>query len=212
VHLFALRALELRDTFQLEDAHASLVVEICRRLDGLPLAIELAAACADVFGVRTLAAHLDGCMELLTGGHRTTSPRQQSLRATLDWSHATLSKAEQVALRRLAVFAGSFELESASTVMSDDEAHTTQVPDILTRLVAKSLLATHVKGEKVLFRLLHTTRVYALEKLEDSDESAAIKRRRAQLCSISGAMVRDWGRLQDPATTPRNTGSLVRLR
>jgi predicted ATPase len=147
----------------------------------LPLAIELAAIRADVLGVRTVAANLHDCLTLLTRGTRTASERHRSLRASLDWSYATLSNAEQVALRRLAVFAGFFDLQSATAMMSDEAS----IPmagarAILDSLADKSLLTHRATGDKTVFRLLHTTRAYALEKLEDSDECGIIKRRRMQ--------------------------------
>ena len=115
VELFNERATET-DSFVLDDANTPTVLEICRRLDGIPLAIELAAAVAPTFGVRMLAAHLDHRFDLLTGGRRTALPRHQTLRATLDWSHELLPESERVLLRRLAIFAGQFSLEAVRTV------------------------------------------------------------------------------------------------
>jgi predicted ATPase len=186
VSLFSRRALEARDSFEFAEADVEAVTTICRGLDGLPLAIELAAMRADVLGVRAVAANLNDCLTLLTRGTRTASERHRSLRASLDWSFAILSNAEQVALRRLAVFAGFFDLQSASAMMSDETA--TPIAGaraILDGLADKSLLNVRATGDKTVFRLLHTTRAYALEKLEDSDECSIIKRRRAQLCPVT---------------------------
>jgi len=183
VQLFTLRAAEIQASFELRDHDALAVTEICRRLDGLPLAIELAAACMEVFAARPLARSLDHALQLLTRGHRTAAPRHRSLRAMLDWSYQTLSPIGQMALCRLAVFAGSFDLGAASVVLSDTQpqAGSCEVLEVLTGLAAKSLLSTRVSGNRVLFRLLHTSRVYALEKLESSNEGAVVRSRHAQL-------------------------------
>jgi predicted ATPase/DNA-binding winged helix-turn-helix (wHTH) protein len=182
IQLFAERAMASLNTFELSDADVPIVADICRRLDGLPLAIELAAARVDLFGIHGLAARLDDCLRLLTRGRRTAAPRHQTLRAMLDWSYEILPRVEQIALRRLAAFAGPFDTQSAGAVVADDEVHAADVLDVLANLAAKSLLAVHLAGEQVLYRLFDTTRAYALEKLEDSDESVEIKRRHAWLC------------------------------
>jgi predicted ATPase/DNA-binding winged helix-turn-helix (wHTH) protein len=192
VQLFAERATASLDTFELKDADVPIVADICRRLDGLPLAIELAAARIDLFGIRGLAARLDDRFGLLTRGRRTAVPRHQTLRATLDWSYELLSNLEQTVLRRLAVFAGTFDMPSATAVAVGDEINSADVLDILTNIAAKSLLVVHAAGEQVLYRLLGTSRAYALEKLEGSHEGAAIKRRHAQLCCTWGEPDLDW--------------------
>jgi len=192
IELFAERAMASLDTFALSDADVPLAVDICRRLDGLPLAIELAAARVDLFGVRGLAARLDDRLELLTRGHRTAVPRHQTLRATLDWSYELLSRLEQTVLRRIAVFAGTFAARSASAVIADAELRAPEVLDVLTNLAAKSLLVVHVAGEQVLYRLLDTSRAYSLGKLEDSPERVEIKRRHALLCGTWGEDYLDW--------------------
>ncbi|HEY0803181.1 MAG TPA: hypothetical protein VGD54_20265, partial [Steroidobacteraceae bacterium] len=130
-------------------------------------------------------------------GRRTAVPRHQTLRATLDWSYQILPRVEQIALRRLAVFAGAFDTRSASALIVDDEVNATDVPDVLTDLAAKSLLAVQLAGEQVLYRLLETSRAYALEKLAESVESAAIKRRHAQLCC-------SWGTDDDLDRAPQS--------
>jgi predicted ATPase len=117
IELFVERALATLDTFELSDADASTVAEICRQLDGLPLAIELAAARVDLFGIRGLAARLNDRLGLLARGHRTAMPRHQTLRATLDWSYELLPGMEQMALRRLAVFAGAFDHPSPASTL-----------------------------------------------------------------------------------------------
>ena len=208
VSLFARRALEVRDTFELGDADVEAVIAICHRLDGLPLAIELAVMRADLLGVRGLASSLDDCLSLLTRGQRTASTRHRSLRASLDWSFATLSNFEQMALRRLAVFAGSFDLHSATAMMTGEGATpVTGAVDIVGSLVDKSLLTARVTGNKTVFRLLHTPRAYALGKLEASEESAAIKRRRAQLCCVGGETLPDWAAAAPLQATQRTDGN-----
>ena len=192
IELFAERAMASLDTFELQDADVPLVVDICCRLDGLPLAIELAAARVDLFGVHGLAARLDDRLGLLTRGRRTAVPRHQTLRATLDWSYELLSHLEQTVLRRIAVFAGTFDARSAGAVVGDDEVRAPEMLDVLTNLAAKSLLVIPVSGEQVLYRLLDTSRAYALGKLEDSHERVAIKRRHALLCCTWGKDYLDW--------------------
>ena len=185
IELFAERAKASLDHFELDDADVPIVVDLCRRLDGIPLAIELAAARLDLFGLRGLAARIEDCLQLLTRGRRTALPRHQTLRATLDWSHGLLSDTEQVILRRIAVFPGSFDLESAGAVVTDSEIGADELALGITSLGTKSLLVTDVTGGQVLFRLLNTTRVYALEKLTLSGESTATSRRHAEfLCLV----------------------------
>jgi len=181
VRLFIQRAARTLDDFEVHDADIPAVVEICRRLDGLPLAIELAAARTEALGVHELALNLCDHLTLLTRGPRTAPPRQQTLRATLDWSYERLTPAEQVALRRLAVFDCFFDEPAARGVLADPAIDKHDVLDLLTSLVAKSLLNSHLIGTGARFRLLQTTRAYALEKLQASGESAAIESRRAQL-------------------------------
>ncbi|HZB90048.1 MAG TPA: winged helix-turn-helix domain-containing protein, partial [Stellaceae bacterium] len=153
---------------------------ICRRLDGIPLAIELAAARATALGMEELATRLDDRLGLLSGGRRTALPRHQTLRATLDWSYALLSERERVALRRLAVFAGAFSLRAAGAVAANSELPPSQVVDGLSGLAAKSLVTAEADGVVRRYRLLDTTRAYALEKLHESGEHEALARRHAE--------------------------------
>jgi predicted ATPase/DNA-binding winged helix-turn-helix (wHTH) protein len=182
IELFTERATASLDSFELDDADAALAAEVCRRLDGIPLAIEFAAARVDLFGLRGLATRLEDCLQLLTKGRRTALPRQQTLRATLDWSYRLLSSAEQAILRRIAVFPGSFDLAGASAVAADGEVGAADVLDGISDLGAKSLVTADVTGEQVLFRLLDTTRSFALEQLAACDESGRAQRRHAELC------------------------------
>ena len=159
---------------------ATAVASICRRLDGIPLAIELAAARAATLGVEELAAHLDDRFRVLTGGRRTALPRHQTLRATLDWSYELLPEPERVILRRLAVFVGYFDLEAAAAVAAFPELSASEIIDGLANLVSKSLVSSEVEGHLARYRLLDTTRAYAFEKLVESGELPAVARRYAE--------------------------------
>src|SRR5262249_48614693 len=149
---------------------AAITGMVCRRLDGIPLAIELAAARTATLGLDELAARLDDRFRLLTGGLRTALPRQQTLRATLDWSYELLPTIEQTVLRVLAVFAGGFTLEAATAVVTANDLDAPEVLDIVTNLAAKSLVVVEIADAGAPYRLLETTRVYALEKLAESGE------------------------------------------
>jgi predicted ATPase len=170
VQLFVERAASTADRFELRDTDAPVVADICRKLDGIALAIELAAGRVDVFGLLGVAARLDDRIRLLTHGRRTALPRQQTLRATLDWSYDVLSQAEQALLRRLAVFAGGFALEAAQAVAEGGLAAYTDMAEVVANLVSKSLLNADVRTATGLYRLLDTTRAYALKKLSESGE------------------------------------------
>src|SRR5262249_40246291 len=139
---------------------AAATAAICRRLDGIPLAIELAATRIVGFGVAGVAARLDDRFRLLTGGIRTL-PRHQTMRATLDWSFDLLSESERVVLRRLAVFVGPFTLGAASAVAAGADIPAVEVVEAVANLVGKSLVSTDVSGAIVYYRLLETTRAYA---------------------------------------------------
>jgi predicted ATPase len=178
VQLFNERAIAAVDGFALADADVPAVLEICRRLDGIPLALELAAARVGDFGVRDLAAHLDDRFRLLTTGRRTALPRHQRLGATLDWSYQLLPEEEQAVLRRLSVFAGDFPLEAAVVVAVGH--HPSEIVDHIANLVSKSLVAADPRGEAAQYRLLDTTRLYALEKLKSLGEFQQIARRHAE--------------------------------
>jgi predicted ATPase/DNA-binding winged helix-turn-helix (wHTH) protein len=156
------------------------IAATCRRLDGIPLAIELAAARATTLGIEELAGRLDGRLSLLTGGRRTALPRHQTLGATLDWSHALLSEAERIIFRRLSVFAGAFSLRAAVAISEEPALPQPQVIDGLSGLVAKSLVAMEAGGIVTRYRLLNTTRRYAFEKLDGSGERKMIARRHAE--------------------------------
>ncbi len=178
IQLFVERAAACLGGFELSDADAPIVAEICRRLDGMALAIELAAGRLDAFGVAGLAAVLDDRFRLLMRGRRTAMPRHQTLSATLDWSYELLAEPERLIFRRLAVFAGAFALAAASGVVGDEDLDAAEVVDGIAALVAKSLVAAEV-GAKVRYRLLDTTRAYARRKLEASGELDRLTRRHA---------------------------------
>src|SRR5712675_372801 len=157
VQLFVERARAAASSFSSDGRDAAAIVGICRRLDGIPLAIELAASRVATLGIDEFAARLDDRFRLLAGGHRTAMPRHQTLRATLDWSYDLLTEAERVILRRLAVFAGVFSLEAARAVALDDAVAGSEVVDCVANLVAKSLVTADTGGEWVRYRLLETT-------------------------------------------------------
>jgi predicted ATPase/DNA-binding winged helix-turn-helix (wHTH) protein len=180
VRLFVARARAAEPQFSPDGRVAAAIAAICRHLDGIPLAIELAAARMNALGVEELAARLDDCLHLLTGGRRTALPRQQTLRATLDWSYQLLPEPERVVLQRLAIFAGGFTLQAASTVVATDQIAGSDIVDCAVNLVAKSLLAAELNGATGWYRLLETTRAYALEKLTQSGEFEQVARRHAE--------------------------------
>jgi predicted ATPase/DNA-binding winged helix-turn-helix (wHTH) protein len=179
VRLFVERAREAGLRFA-SDQETERIASLCRRLDGIPLALELAAARAATLGVEVLATAIDDCFGLITGGRRTALPRHQTLRATLDWSHDLLRNPERVLLRRLAVFAGAFSLRAVSAVATSPELTPSQVIDGLVSLVAKSLVMMEAESTPTRYRLLDTTRAYALEKLDESDERISVARRHAK--------------------------------
>jgi predicted ATPase/DNA-binding CsgD family transcriptional regulator len=179
VSLFAARAALRAPEFRLTESTLGVVTDICRRLDGLPLAIELVAARTDSFDLADIAARIETGLRLSVTGPRTAPARQQTLRATLDWSYSMLAHNEAVLLRRLAVFAGGWTLEAAHAVCADAVLSVTSIAELLERLVAKSLvmLDRNAAGER--YRLLETVREYALERLETSIEATHIRRRHA---------------------------------
>jgi predicted ATPase/DNA-binding winged helix-turn-helix (wHTH) protein len=180
VRLFVARAQAAEPRYAPGHRLASTTAAICRRLDGMPLAIELAAARIAAFGVEGVAARLDDRFRLLTGGSRTALPRQQTLRATLDWSHELLSEPERVVLRRLSVFTGSFTLDAAAVIAASPEIAGADVVECVANLVAKSLVSTDLGGTATSYRLLETTRAYARDKLRESGELERFGRRHAE--------------------------------
>jgi non-specific serine/threonine protein kinase len=165
----------------LTSQNAEAIVHICRRLDGMPLAIEIAVARTTVLTPREIAARLDDQFRVLVGGNRAV-PRQETLWAAVDWSYALLSPAEQAVLRRFAVFAGGASLQAAEAVCADDGLLASSVLDVLSQLANKSLVVVDVQHEVSRYRLLETTRQYALQRLQAAGEASAVFRRHADWC------------------------------
>ncbi|MHA4870521.1 ATP-binding protein [Duganella sp. PWIR1] len=180
VQLFAERAAECLEGYQLSDADAPAVAEICRRLEGIALAIELAAMRIDAFGARELAARLDDRFRLLKRGRRSAQPRHSTLAAALDWSYEFLPPDEAALLRQLSLFAGAFTLDAAIGLCAVAPADAGMLVDALANLVAKSMLSADVGGAVVTYRLLDTTKAYALDKLDQCGEMDAMRRRHAE--------------------------------
>jgi tetratricopeptide (TPR) repeat protein len=175
VRLFVDRALAAQPQFRLTADNAAAVTEICRRLDGIPLALELAAARLRALPVEGIATRLQDRFRLLVAGDRTALPRQKTLRALIDWSHDLLTDAERVVFRRLAVFAGGFTLEAAEAVVPGSDLADGEVLDLLTQLVDKSLVAVAVDAGR--YRLLETVRQYAGECLAATGDGAGLRAR-----------------------------------
>ena len=178
VQLFIARINAAQGAFSPDPANLLQVAAVCRRLDGIPLAIEFAAARAATLGLAQVAARLDDRFGLLTAGRRTALPRQQTLRATLDWSYELLSEWERRLLRRSAIFPAGFTLEAASAV--DPERQVTSVLEGIANLVAKSLMSLDGPPSEGRWRLLETIRAYALEKLAEEGEADDVARLSAQ--------------------------------
>jgi non-specific serine/threonine protein kinase len=175
--LFVDRARSLQPTFAVTEQNARSVAQLCRRLDGIPLAIELAAARVRTLPVEQIAERLDDRFRLLTGGSRAAVARHQTLRATIDWSYDLLSEPERAVLRRLYVFAGGATLEAAEAVCAGDHVDPAEILDVLGRLVEKSLLFTDPTATEARFRLLETVREYARGRLVEAGEGDATMRR-----------------------------------
>lgn len=165
MRLFVDRATAVDPNFRVTRDNARVLAQICQRLDGIPLAIELAAARVRVLSVEQIATRLDDRFHLLTGGSRTMLPRQQTLRALIDWSHDLLSEEEQVLFRRLTVFAGGWTLEAAEVVCAFGDIESHAVLDLLASLADKSLVIAETEGDTARYRLLETIRQYAADKL-----------------------------------------------
>lgn len=177
VRLFVERVRQVRPDFVLSDGEARTVAEICRRLDGIPLAIELAAARARVMSAQQILEGLTDRFGLLTGGMRTALPRHRTLQGSVDWSYELLSNEERALLRRLAVFAGTFSLEAAQEICSGEGIERRDMLDLLTRLVDRSLVQTVASVDAVRYRLLETIRQYAGEKLTEAGEDTSYRDR-----------------------------------
>jgi non-specific serine/threonine protein kinase len=202
MRLFVDRAAMSRATWALSDRNAPAVAKICQRLDGIPLALELAAAQVSVLTPDDVLARLDDRFRLLASGARTALPRQQTLRAAVEWSHNLLGEAEKKLFRRLSVFAGGFDLEAAEAVCSADEVQSPDVLGLLAGLVEKSLVvADEGAFGRARYRLLETLREFAREQLTTSGENEAHRRRHADYClrladgaamRVRGAQAETW--------------------
>ncbi|MBI5838379.1 MAG: protein kinase [Candidatus Eisenbacteria bacterium] len=199
VRLFVERAALVRPDFVLDDAGAPAVAEICRRLDGIPLALELAAARVKMLTVEQIRARLDDRFRLLTGGSRSALPRHQTLRATIQWSYDQLVDEEQHLLRALSVFHGGWSLETAARVLPG-AADEFEVLDRITRLVDKSLVVVErSRAEDARYRFLETVRQYAQEKLGESGEGEAVRARHLECFLALAAMAEPYLRGHDQA-------------
>jgi predicted ATPase/class 3 adenylate cyclase/DNA-binding CsgD family transcriptional regulator len=201
IELFTDRARQVRPDFRLTDDNVATAAEICRRLDGVPLAIELAAARVRVLSLAEIRDGLHDRFRLLTGGVRTAVRRQQTLRASMDWSHAMLTEPERTLFARLAVFVGGFDLAAAEAVAGGGEVERFQVLDLLTLLVDKSLVVAESASGRTRYRLLETVRQYALEKLGESGQGDAVRARHRDYYLAMAAML----------DTPAPTGHERRL-
>ncbi len=175
VQLFLDRAGAVLPTFRLDTDNATAVASICRRLDGIPLALELAAARTRALSVQAIAERLKDRFRLLVSGDQTVLPRQRTLRALIDWSFELLSEPERLLFRRLAVFAGGWKLESAEAVCAGDGLDALDVLEVLAQLVQKSLVVMEPGGAR--YRMLETVRAYALERLQGASEEARVRTR-----------------------------------
>ena len=194
VQLFVDRATAAVDDFTLDDATAPAVAEICRRLDGIPFALELAAARVEFFGVFALASGLNDMFALLTKGRRFALPRHRTLRATLDWGYRLITPIEQSVLRRLSIFRAQFTLDAALAVAAGPRLPSEDAADAMANLVAKSLLTADATGAAVQYRLLEATRLYATEKLAESEEGLETARLHAEYnLKLFESAPNDWG-------------------
>jgi predicted ATPase len=180
VQLFVRRVAARAGSFVLTDEEAPFVAEMCRKLDGMPLAIELVAGQVAALGLKNTVARLASRLELLKLSHRTAVPRHRTLKATLDWSYDLLSDAERIVFRRIAPFVGHFTLDGARYVAGELGVGAGEIFDAIAGLVEKSLIATQIDEAQVQYRLLDTTRAYTLEKLEEHAEVDAVFRRHAE--------------------------------
>ncbi len=176
--LFVERASAASTSFSLTQANASTIAQICLRLDGIPLALELAAARVKMMTVDEIAKRLDDRFRLLKGGARTTIPRQQTLRSMIDWSYNLLSEQEKILFRRLAVFVGGWTLEAAESVCGGEGSgglESNQILDLLSQLVNKSLVLVETRRAESRYHFLETIRQYALEQLSEAEEASAMR-------------------------------------
>ena len=180
VRLFIERALQSKADFAVTASNAAAIVQVCQRLGGIPLALELAATRVKVLSCEQIAVRLNDQFRLLTGGARNVLPRHQTLRAAVDWSHDLLSAREQALFRRLSVFAGGFVLEAAEAICCLDQCEPDDILDLLASLVDKSLVAVEERGVRVRYRLSETLRQYGAERLTEAEEATELSDRLLQ--------------------------------
>jgi non-specific serine/threonine protein kinase len=173
--LFFERAAAYRPDLKLTEDNAHSLIRICRALEGIPLAIELAAARVKTLSLEQLASRLDDKLTLLTTGSRAAQPRQQTLRAAIDWSYELLPEPEQIVLQRLSIFAGTWTLAAAEAICADENIQPAQILDLVTHLLDKSLLVTESQDHEIRYKLLEIIRQYAFEKLEQRHETEKIR-------------------------------------
>jgi len=177
IRLFLARANAVAPKFRMTDDNAAAIVSICRRLDGIPLAIELAASRIKALGVEQLAERLDDRFHLLTGGNRTALPRHQTLRSLIDWSYGLLNEPERAMFRRLSVFAGGWTIEAAETVCVGEGIESSDAFELLTQLVEKSLVVANAQATPPRYHMLETIRQYSGEKLAESNDTESVSER-----------------------------------
>ena len=193
VALFAERARAIGAPFQLTSQNLKPVIEICRRLEGLPLAIELAAAQAGVLSPHEICDHLDQAFEILTMGRHHSDSRHQTMRAVIDWSYALLSPHARLLFDRLAIFAGGFTLETATKVCADDIILQHEILELLSSLIHRSLVMVSFERGNTRYHLLEATRQFALERLASRRERDALARRHTlALLQVAVRLERDW--------------------
>ncbi len=197
VDLFVDRARRTRPDFRLTEDNSSAIAEICRRLDGMPLAIELAAARTRTLSLTQIVDSLHHDFRLLAGGARNAVRRQQTLRASIDWSHAMLTAPERILFRRVAVFMGGFDLDAADTVGADADVEHFQLIDLLGLLVDKSLVVAEEVDGAMRYRLLETVRQYGMEKLAESGEAEVVRARHRDHYTAAAATLESQGRGDD---------------
>jgi predicted ATPase len=202
VRLFVERAVDARDDFVAGPADAPMLSRLCRRLDGIPLAIELAAARVRSISPMDIATHLDQRFRLLSAGRRTAPTRQQTLRGAIDWSYQLLDETERVLFARLSAFAGGFDLPAAEAVTTGGVIDTFDVVDVLDRLVDKSLVAVDMSSDANRYRLYETIRDYGWERLASAGETETVARRHCEYfatlaeqagCGLRGPDEQLWG-------------------
>ena len=213
ITLFSERAKLSNPNFQCDDTNVALITTVCRRLDGIPLAIEMAAARVGTLGLANVARLLDERFLALTAGRRSAVPRQQTLQATLDWSFSLLAERERIVFRRVSNFVGGFSLAAAVAVAADDHLDQSEVINAVSILVTKSLLTVDTSQGQWRYRLLEVARAYALERLAASGETNVVTRLAAEhYVSIFTSCFDDWTRLSDEAFDARYMPDLENLR